>query len=134
MKLLIVTITIAISMLVPASGRTPYLHSESENSPKRIELKAGAAALTLEGQVSKSKDVAYVFTAKAGQKFSGRMTKKEGNIGFEVTGPDGQGLPEEEFDFNTALKGTLEKTGDYKISVATFEEKPSKYTLVVRVY
>ncbi len=111
------------------------IHAGQESgNPRRIELKAGGPPVTLEGAVSKSKDVAYVFSAKAGQKFSGRITKKDGNTGFEVTDPSGDALPEEEYDFNTKLTGTLAKTGDYKITVATFETRDSKYTLVVRVY
>ena len=107
---------------------------QESNSPKRIEIKAGGPAVTLEGTVSKSKEMVYVFSAKAGQKFTGRITKKDGNTGFDVTDPSGEGLPEEENDFNTGLTGTLPKTGDYKINVSTFETRASKYTLVVRVY
>jgi hypothetical protein len=78
--------------------------------------------------------VAYVFSARAGQKFDGRLIKKAGNIGFEITNPAGEPLAEEEYDFNVKLKGSLDKTGDYKIIVATFETKPSKYTLSIKVY
>ena len=63
-----------------------------------------------------------------------RITQKDGNTGFDVTDPSGDGLPEEENDFNTRLTATLPKTGDYKINVSTFETRDSKYTLVVRVY
>ncbi|HKF58115.1 MAG TPA: hypothetical protein VKJ45_21860 [Blastocatellia bacterium] len=103
-------------------------------SPKRIEIKAGGPAVTLSGTVSKSKEVVYVFSAKGGQKFTGRITQKDGNTGFDVTDPSGDGLPEEENDFNTRLTATLPKTGDYKINVSTFETRDSRYTLVVRVY
>jgi hypothetical protein len=51
-----------------------------------------------------------------------------------VDDADGKGLPEEEFDFNTDLTGSLEKTGDYKISVATFDPRPVHFTLIVRIY
>jgi hypothetical protein len=113
---------------------SPVCAGQQSPSPKRIELKPGGPAVTLEGAVSKSKEIEYIFSAKAGQKFTGRITKKDGNTGFEVTDPNGDALPEEEYDFNTKLTGTLAKTGDYKIAVATFEARDSKYTLVVRVY
>jgi hypothetical protein len=107
---------------------------QEPNNPKRIELKAGGPAVTLEGAVNKSKEMVFIFSAKAGQKFTGRITKKDGNTGFDVTDPSGDSLPEEEYDFNTRLTATLPKTGDYKINVSTFEARDSKYTLVVRVY
>jgi hypothetical protein len=112
----------------------PIRAGQESGNPKRIELKAGSPAVTLEGSVSKSKEAVYVFSAKAGQKFTGRITKKDGNTGFEVTDPSGDALPEEEYDFNTRLTGTLAKTGDYRITVSTFEARDSKYTLTVRVY
>jgi len=121
-----VLISVVLSASLIAAG-------QKSSTPKRIELKAGAPAIVLEGEVVKGRDVEYVFSGKAGQKFAGRFTRKDGNTGFEVTDPDGQALPEEEFDFNTSLKGTLEKTGEYKIMVATFETKPSKYALAVRI-
>jgi len=107
---------------------------QEANNPKRIEIKAGGPAVTLTGAVSKSKEAVYIFSAKAGQKFTGRITQKDGNTGFEVTDSNGDGLPEEEYDFNTKLTGSLTKTSDYKIIVSTFETRDSKYTLVVRVY
>src|SRR5262245_633544 len=114
---------------------TGPIHAGQEaGTPKRIELKAGGPAVTLQGAVSKSKEAVYVFSAKAGLKFTGRITQKDGNTGFEVTDPSGDALPEEEYDFNTRLTGSLTKTGDYKITVSTFETRDSKYTLVVRVY
>jgi hypothetical protein len=112
----------------------PINAGQESNNPKRIELKAGAPAVTLEGAVKKSKEMVYVFSAKAGQKFTGCITKKDGNTGFDIIDPSGDGLPEEENDFNTRLTGTLPKTGDYKITVSTFETRDSKYTLIVRVY
>lgn len=105
-----------------------------QDAPKRLELKAGGPAVIVKGEVIKGKDVVYVFAAKAGQKFSGRITRKDGNTGFEVSDPDGQGLPEEEYDFNTGLNGTLPKTGDYKVIVSTFETRASQYTISLKVF
>jgi len=42
-------------------------------------------------------------------------------------------LPEEENDFNTILRGSLEKTGDYRITVSSFEVRDYKYSLSVRI-
>ena len=121
---------LTISLLAAGS-----IHAGQETgSPKRIEIKAGGPAVTLTGSVTKSREMVYVFSAKAGQKFTGRITQKDGNTGFDVTDPGGDGLPEEENDFNTRLTATLPKAGDYKINVSTFETRDSKYTLVVRVY
>ncbi|HYL99329.1 MAG TPA: hypothetical protein VEZ90_10270 [Blastocatellia bacterium] len=110
------------------------INGQEERPAKRIELKAGAPATVLQGVVRKDYEVVYTFSAKAGQKFRGRLTKKDGNIGFEVRDPNGDGLDEEEYDYNTHLTGSLKKTGDYKILVSTFETKESKYTLSVRTY
>jgi len=126
-------IVVAISILLLLLA-LPALGGQEAGNPKRIEIKAGGPAVTLTGTVNKSKEIVYVFRAKGGQKFTGRMTQKDGNTGFDVTDPSGDGLPEEENDFNTKLTATLPKTGDYKINVSTFETRDSKYTLVVRVY
>lgn len=126
-------LTLGLSYLTTAGGLITAAGQEA-GAPKRIQLKAGAPPLILEGTVRKDHDVVYVFSAKAGQKFNGRITKKDGNTGFEVVDPDGNSLDEEEFDFNTKLTGSLKKTGDYKIEVSTFETRESKYTLAVRIY
>ena len=71
--------------------------------------------------------------ARPGQKFSGRITRHTGDASFAVTDPDGEALPEEEFDVNTRLKGSLTKNGDYKITVNTVNSRNSKYSLSVRL-
>src|SRR5215475_7867515 len=85
---------------------TTIAAQESRN-PKRIEIRAKGPAVLLVGEVRKNRDVVYIFTAKAGQRFTGLFTKKDGNTGFAVTNRDGEPLPEEEHEFNTSLKGTL---------------------------
>lgn len=109
---------------------------QDADKPKRIEVKAGGPAVVLSGEVAKGKDVVYVFIAKAGQKFSGRLTKRDGSVGFVVTDLKGDPLIGEEFDYNTSLNGSFEKTGDYKITVTVAETNShnSTYTLSVRVY
>jgi hypothetical protein len=111
----------------------PALAGDAASGARRIEIKAGAPAIVLSGVVQKGKDVAYVFKSEAGRKLEGRLTRKAGNIGFWVTDRSGDPLPEEEFDFNTHLKGSLTKSGDYRITVSTFEKRPSKFVLSVRV-
>jgi hypothetical protein len=109
---------------------------QEPDKPKRIEVKAGGPAVILSGEVAKDKDAVYVFSAKAGQKFSGGLTKRDGSVGFVVTDLKGDPLIGEEFDYNTSLKGSFEKTGDYKIIVTVAETNShnSKYILSVRVY
>ena len=119
-----------VSVLIAACAMTAAQHS---GNPKRIELRSKGPAVVLDGEVSKKTEVVYIFSAKAGQRFTGRVTKKDGNIGFDVTDQDGEALPEEEHDFNTKLTGSLKKTGDYKITVSSFEERLSKFTLSVRL-
>ena len=99
-----------------------------------IELKPGAPAITVEGDASKGKDATFHFQGKAGSKFSAHMTSRASKAGFEITGPNGEGIPEAEYDFNADLKGTLPVTGEYKINVATFEVRPVHFKLTVRVY
>ena len=111
----------------------PVAAQQAPTDPLRIQA-SSKDPVTLKGEVTQGREVVYVFNAKAGQKFSGRLTKKAGNTGFNVTDPEGQGLPEEEYDFNTSLTGRLEKTGDYKITVSTFENRPSSFTLVIRIH
>jgi hypothetical protein len=110
-----------------------FVLARAQSSPTRIQLKPGGPVVTVEGEVEKDKDVVFVFQAQAGSKFKGHLTTKSGKAGFEVNDPDGQGLPEEEFDFNTNLTGSLKKTGDYKIAVATFEARRIHFTLAVQV-
>jgi len=102
--------------------------------PTRIQVRAGGPAVALEGDVEKDKEVVFIFHARAGLKFRGLLKTKSGKAGFAVDDADGKGLPEEEFDFNTSLVGSLQKTSDYKISIATFEPRRVHFTLTVRVY
>jgi len=105
----------------------------AQTASTRIQLEPGGRAVTVEGDVEKGKEVSFVFQAKAGLKFSALLTTKSGKAGFEVNDPDGNGLPEEEFDFNTSLTASLPKTGDYKIAVATFDPRRIHFTLTVAV-
>ena len=84
--------------------------------------------------MEKDNEAVFVFQSKAGSQFSGRLTTRSGKAGFAVDDADGAGLPDEEFDFNTNLTGSLQKTGDYKIAVATFGPRRVHFTLTVRVY
>jgi hypothetical protein len=122
-----------LSVFVLSSFLFMVAPAQRPDSPQRIEPKAGGPAVIIEGAVAKGKDVDYVFSAKAGQHFIGRITKRDSNTGFSITDPSGEALPEEENDFNVTLSGSLKKTGDYKITVSTFEERSSKYTLSIRV-
>jgi len=110
------------------------VRAQTNSAPTRIQVKRGGPAVTIEGDVERDKEAFFVFQAKASSKFSGHLTTKSGKAGFAVDDPDGNGLPEEEFDFNTNLTGSLKKTGDYKITVATFDSRPVHFTLTVRVY
>ena len=120
----LLSVLFAISSIIAA---------QQSGSPKRIELRGKGAAVVLAGAVSKKKEAVYIFGAKAGQRFTARITRKVGNIGFAVTDPDGEALPEEEQDFNTNLSSRLEKTGDYAITVSSFEDRVSKFTLSVKL-
>jgi hypothetical protein len=113
----------------------PFLvRAQTTPAPVRIEFKPGGPPVTVEGDVARGKEGLFVFAGKAGQKFSGHLTTTSGSAGFAVDDADGQGLPEEELDFNTNLTGSLTKTGDYKISVATFDPRRVHFTLTARVY
>ena len=102
--------------------------------PQRIEVRAGGPARITRGEIRGRREVVYVFKARGGQRFAGRITRHTGDASFAVTDPDGEALPEEEFDVNTNLKGSLKKDGDYKITVNTVNTQNSKYSLSVRVY
>ena len=120
--------------LILLSSGPILLRAQTNSAPTRIQVKPGGPAITLEADVEKGREVFFVFQAKAGLKFSGHLLTKSGKAGFAVDDPAGKGLPEEEFDFNTDLTGSLEKTGDYKISIATFDSRRVHCTLIVRVY
>ncbi len=107
--------------------------SQTESKAQRIEVKANRAT-NVTGEIKDRKEVVYIFSAKAGQKFNGRISRRTGDASFNVTDPDGEALPEEEHEVNTKLQGSLTKSGDYKITVNTFNTANSKYTLSVRVY
>jgi hypothetical protein len=130
---MIKSVFLNLFFFVLSSSLLPVTAARRTDSPQRIAPKAGGPAVVIEGSVAKGKDVDYVFSAKAGQYFSGLITNKDGNTGFNVTDPTGEALPEEENDFNLKLKSTLKKSGDYKITVSTFEERSSRYTLSIRV-
>jgi hypothetical protein len=119
-----------ILLLVPT-----FVRAQTSPAPARIQLTPGGPTVTVEGDVERDKkEVVFVFQAKAESKFSGHLKTTSGKAGFEVNDADGAGLPEEEFDFNTNLTGSLPKTGDYKIAVATFDPRRVHLTLTVRVY
>jgi hypothetical protein len=110
------------------------LRAQTNLTPTRIQVRPGGPAVTLEGDLEKGKEAMFVFRAKAGLKFNGHLAAKSGKAGFAVDDADGKGLPEEEFDFNTDLTCRLEKAGEYKISVATFEQHRVHFTVIIRVY
>lgn len=132
MKAGIVSVSISIILCaLVCFGSSPQT---AQSEPERIEVQAGGPAKVLKGEIKNRKEVAYVFKAKAGQKFSGRITRQSGDASFAVTDSEGEALPEEEFDVNVSLKGSLTKTGDYKITVNTVNSDNSKYTLSIKVY
>ena len=110
------------------------LSAPGQEAPQRIEVRAGGPARIMKGQIRVRREVVYVFKARASQKFSGRIKRHTGDASFAVTDPDGEALPEEEFDVNTKLKGSLKKNGDYQITVNTVNSQNSKYSLSVRVF
>jgi hypothetical protein len=114
--------------VVPASGAP-----RDPGDPIRVELKSGAPPTILKGQVEAGKGVVYRFQAKAGSRFEGVLTVRGGDPWFEISDPDGTELPEEEFEQNRKLKGSLVKTGDYTLVVQTYLSKTATYTLNVRV-
>lgn len=120
---------VLIVLLLPIMVR-----GQTNSGLTRIQVKRGGPVVTVEGDVERDREALFVFQAKAGSKFSGHLTTKSGKAGFAVDDTDGHGLPEEEFDFNTNLTGSLEKTGDYKITVATFDPRHVRFKLTVRVY
>jgi hypothetical protein len=97
-------------------------------------VRAGGPARIMKGEIRDRTEVVYVFKGRADQKFSGSITRHTGDASFAVTDPDGEALPEEEFDVNTRLKGSLTKNGDYKITVNTVNSRNSKYSLSVRLF
>lgn len=124
------TLLLLFSSLLCIAATSQTVQSE----PERIEVKAGGPAKVIKGEVKERKEVSYVFKAKAGQEFSGRITRQSGDASFAITDANGEALPEEEFDVNVTLKGTLTKSGDYKITVNTVNSNNSKYTLSIKVY
>ena len=106
----------------------------AETGPQRIEMRAGGPPLIIKGEIRGRKEVVYVFKGERGQKFSGRIKSQTGDASFAVTDPDGDALPEEEFDVNVSLEGSLKKSGDYKITINTVNSQDSKYSLSVRIY
>jgi hypothetical protein len=130
---MILVMRTAQALLLLACAPIP-LSPQTSAAPTRIEIKVGAPAVTVEGDVEKGKDAFFIFQTKAGAKFAGHLTTKSGKAGFAVEDAQGKGLPEEEFDFNTDLTGSLEKGGEYRIIVSTFDPHRVHFTLSVRVY
>jgi hypothetical protein len=124
---------IALLLISPVTFVSAF-SQDSAATPQRIEVQAGGPARLLKGEIKNRKEVAYVFKAKAGQKFSGRITRQTGDASFAITDPNGEALPEEEYDVNTNLKGSLTKNGDYKITVNTINTPNSRYSLSIKVY
>ncbi|HZS08514.1 MAG TPA: hypothetical protein VFD58_27015 [Blastocatellia bacterium] len=105
---------------------------ESSGPVTRIQFKRGATSATYKGVVSFPGGAQYVLGARAGQQMSVKVESPNRSVSFQITGPDYRKVTEPADNSFSEWSGTLKKTGDYHINLATTEDK-ARYTLTVSI-
>jgi hypothetical protein len=118
--------------VLDAGGRQHLARPQGSDGPRRIEFRRGSSTAVVNGEVRAKAEVAYLLRARKGQRYSIRLKRTGPDTWFDLRDPDGEGVPEAEFDANLSLSGRFEKDGDYRIIVTALSQD-SRFTLTVRV-
>ena len=103
--------------------------------PMRIEFKRRTNSATVKDKISGQVEAEYVVAARKGQKLTIKLTSAPTRSSvFDLKAPENADLGLE-YDANYSYNGTLQKTGDYLITVVRPTSSPgtSRFTLTVAV-
>ena len=109
------TIIIGILLLCAANA---FAQGGGKAEPKRIKFAKGKSSAGVSGTLSNNQQMEYIFSAKAGQKITLKVTSvPKGNLfSFSVDGASGIEL-ETELDSYDDYTFTAPETGDYLVFV-----------------
>ena len=112
-----------------------FAQSGGKAEPNRIKFAKAKSSAIVSGTLSNNQQMEYVFSAKAGQKITLKVTSlPKGNLfSFSVDGADGIEL-ETEYDSYADYTFTASETGDYLVFVKkepTEKVPKAKFTLVL---
>jgi hypothetical protein len=99
------------------------------DKPQRVKFARGRTTAVLKGSVNESKWKRYVLGAREGQTMSVHVASKKGTVQFTIATPEPDILTDPTDDYS----GELPVSGDYEISVFTYEAKAQPYTLEVTI-
>lgn len=124
------------SSLLPALVKIGEMAAGAEpdktGSPPQIRFARGKSSATVAGRIQKGKEAIYTFDAGAGQTVEVKVTTDSSNndVVFSVTGPGGAKLMD---DVETEWKGSLPKTGTYRINVGAIESGKANFKLTLAI-
>jgi hypothetical protein len=99
------------------------------DKPQRVKFARGRTTAVLKGSVTERKGKTYVLGAKEGQTMSVHVASKNSTVQFTIATPEPDILTDPTDDFSSELPAS----GDYEISVMTYEAKAQPYTLEVTI-
>ena len=93
---------------------TAFAQHGGKAEPKRIQFAAGKSSASLNGMLSNSQEMEYVFEAKKGQQVTIRNTTKS-LFDFRVFSDEN--FPDGDFDSSASYTFEIPETGDYMFFV-----------------
>ncbi len=120
------------------------LNSNDDSSAKqtskteRVQFAKGKSSAVVSGTITHGNEVIYLIGGRAGQTLDIKITDggKNNDVVFSLLAPGGKNLmgDEESGDgYDTAWKGKLPKSGDYKIVVGTIESEKANFKMSVSI-
>lgn len=108
-------------------------NASADGVTKRIKFAKGKSSATMSGAVVRGDRDTYILGANGGQTMSVDIDAAQNNAVFQITGPDGEFLPDAgQADDATAWSSPLPEDGEYKIIVGGTRGNAS-YKLTVAI-
>ncbi len=104
--------------------------AQEERAPQRIQFRPGSRTAVVRGSLRRRTETVYLLPAQRGQRYTIRLTRNSEDCWFDLQEPDGEGVPEAEYDANLRLSGRFRETGDYRLIVLAMSQD-AQYTLTV---
>jgi LysM repeat protein len=120
------TIYVGQRLLIPSETTSP-------GNEQRIQFATGATSALLEGSVHFPNRKSYVMRALAGQRLRIELTSSDASANFSLVGVS-DGVPYKRLEnSNTVFEMVLPTTQDYRIQVATTNQRSLSFRLFVEV-
>lgn len=113
-------------------------NSTAENDGGRIRFASGKSSTVVSAAISHGERKTYLIGARAGQTMEVKITDGGANndVVFSLYAPDGKNLmgnAENGDSYDSAWKGKLPKTGDYKIVLSTIESESANFKMSITI-